>query len=345
MSDTHHTLDIADFVQHTQNECIDVRSESEYAHAHIPGAINIPILNDDNRKVVGTLYKRSGRVAAVQKGFELAGPDFHQMISDIRKHSVNDHINLYCWRGGMRSGIMQWILRLAAIDAVVLKGGYKAYRNWVLASLNKDYKFLVLGGKTGSGKTSLLHKLIDLGEQVIDLEGLASHKGSAFGALGMEPQPSIEMFENKLAQNLNKLDPSKPIWIENESRSIGTCIIPGPIFESMRSSTLIELDRSVLKRKEQITKEYGVYSNELLGNCTIKIKKRLGPNNLKVALEHLNNNDFNSWLEMMIEYYDRQYEYGNSLRDKANIRIIDAADGNDDEVIEMLLHQSAKYNP
>lgn len=190
---------------------VDARSEGEFAQSHIPGAFNLPILNDQERIVVGTLYKQKGAEAATLKGFELVGPRFHQIQKEAIRLFPGRKIIVYCWRGGMRSQILSWLLEMVGFEVFRLKGGYKTYRTFTFEEVRKDRKLIVIGGKTGTGKTVLLQKLKEKGEQILDLEGIANHKGSSFGGIGLPPQPTVEQFENLLAESLHALIPTIPL--------------------------------------------------------------------------------------------------------------------------------------
>ena len=183
---------------------LDVRSPGEYGHAHIPGAHTFPLFSDEERKVVGTLYKQESREKAIKKGLEYFGARMVKMLEDAEA-IVNDDsksVMVYCWRGGMRSAGVAWLLDLYGFKVYTLAGGYKSFRQWVLVQFNKEYPIKIIGGYTGSGKTEVLAAMQQQGLTTIDLEALAHHKGSAFGAINMPQQPSQEMFENKLATTL-----------------------------------------------------------------------------------------------------------------------------------------------
>ncbi len=301
---------------------LDVRSEKEYEKAHIPDALNLPLLNDEHRHRIGIVYKKEGRQAAVLKGFELVGPGFHQLIKDALRAANGAEVYVYCWRGGMRSNIMAWLLNMAGLRVTLLKNGYKAYRHWVIKQIEKPLKLVILGGKTGSGKTEILKMLKESGEQIIDLEALASHKGSAFGLLGMPPQPTQEFFENLLAHALEAVDPSKICWIENESRGIGRLILPNPLYDQMRTSPVIEVQVDRRQRENRINKEYCIFPVEKLAEHTKRIEKRLGGQNLKAALNHLENGNLPAWLTIVLDYYDKTYTYSNNLRDLSLTKIM-----------------------
>ncbi|MFN3940651.1 MAG: tRNA 2-selenouridine(34) synthase MnmH, partial [Chitinophagales bacterium] len=205
---------------------IDVRSPAEYAHAHIPGAVNMPLLSDAERKQTGIAYKREGQEAAIKLGLDLVGVKLSRFVAEAKNIAMNNAVALHCWRGGMRSKSMAILFDFAGIRTYVIKGGYKSFRRLAKKYFDMPYSMLILGGNTGSGKTEVLHALQMAGEQVIDLEALAHHKGSAFGALGEETQPTTEQFENDLFYALRKCNLQKHIWLEDESHLIGTVFIP-----------------------------------------------------------------------------------------------------------------------
>ncbi|MBK7970101.1 MAG: tRNA 2-selenouridine(34) synthase MnmH [Bacteroidetes bacterium] len=302
---------------------LDTRSEAEYEHAHIPGSVNLPLLNNEERVVVGTLYKQEGREAAIDKGFEIVKPKSQLILERALQMAPEKELMLYCWRGGMRSNLMSSFLEINGFHTNILEGGYKAFRNWVIGINSTPRNVLVLGGGTGSGKTVVLKQLGTLGEQVLDLEELASHRGSAFGALGLPPQPSNEQFENLIAMQWSRFTNQKPIWIENESRSVGSCILPENIYSLIRTSTLIAIDIGIERRKQHILEEYGCYPAEQLIAMARKIEKRMGPQHLKSSIEFFQKGDINSCLDLVLEYYDKMYVHGNAKRAPDSIHTID----------------------
>jgi tRNA 2-selenouridine synthase len=300
---------------------LDARSESEFFQGRIPGAVNLPLLDDAARKEVGITYKQQGKNAAVEKGFELTGGKFHGFIKTVKNHlsSEQQTVLLYCWRGGMRSGIMSWLLETAGIRTILLKDGYKGYRRWALQQIETERKIIVLGGKTGNGKTFLLNRLKESGEQVLDLEALANHRGSAFGAIGMEPQPRQEHFENLIAFELGKTNPNQALWIENESRKVGSLKVPDSLFNHMLAAPLVEIILPYEERINRIDDEYGKFPIEELKANTIKLERSLGGGRMKEAVQLLEENKIREWIKMMLEYYDKTYEYGLSLRNRERI--------------------------
>jgi tRNA 2-selenouridine synthase len=341
-------IDIENFLK-LSNECpiFDVRSPKEFLHAHISGALSLPLFTDDERKIIGTAYKQQSRQAAVKKGLEFFAERMKAIPHEVEKliahknkqNSENDLLRntnkllIHCWRGGMRSGAVAWLLDLYGFKVYTLKGGYKAFRNWALLQFEKNYTINILGGYTGSGKTELLQELKRMGNTVIDLEKLANHKGSAFGAIGQKPQPGQEMFENILAfelykatlipelhQSNNEIYTNKnpyEIWIEDESRHIGTVGIPKHFWEQMRKSKLYFLEIPFDERLNQIVATYGAFDKKELVNSIMRIQKRLGGLETKNAINYLLENKIKESFSILLSYYDKLYT--NSLYDRVNI--------------------------
>lgn len=287
---------------------LDVRTPGEFAQGHIPQAQNLPLFTDDERAEIGTLYKRVNKETAFKKGLELVGPRLNTYVELAEKSAPDKMVAVHCWRGGLRSASIAQLLAYSGFEVVVLEGGYKAFRNFALDAF-KDwkYKILVLGGKTGSGKTEILKHLRSEGEQVIDLEGLANHKGSAFGALGQEPQPTVEQFENELFLSLCAMDFSRRIWVENESRCIGKVFIPQGFWDNMKSSSLIHLEIPFEHRVERLMMEYACFPKEQLMDALQKIERRMGPQNMKAAMEACLADDLKTATELALKYYDKAY--------------------------------------
>ncbi|MFN4235466.1 MAG: tRNA 2-selenouridine(34) synthase MnmH [Bacteroidia bacterium] len=299
---------------------IDVRSPAEFKLGHIEGAINIPLFTDSERSRVGTIYKQKGKQEAILIGLEIVGPKLKQLVKDGLKNSINNKLVIYCWRGGMRSGSIAWLYETAGMEVYIIIGGYKSYRRFVLEQFAKPYKLVMLGGPTGSKKTEILHYLAQKGEQIIDLEALAHHKGSAFGNLDGIEQPHTETFENNLAICLRNLNPEKIIWIEDESKTIGSAHIPTAFWLKMKKAPLIYLELPLQKRIEYLVEIYGKYPKENLQKAIDKIKKRLGGLAYKQALEALQRNDLKTTAKIMLQYYDAAYYYNSHKReDKSSI--------------------------
>jgi tRNA 2-selenouridine synthase len=317
---------------------LDARSESEFVQSHIPQAVNLPILNNRERVLVGTLYKEQGAEAATLKGFELVGPRFHQIQKEAIRLFPDRKILIYCWRGGMRSQILSWLLQMVGFEVFRLKGGYKAYRTFTFEEVRKDRMFIVLGGKTGTGKTVLLQNLKERGEQILDLEGVANHKGSSFGAIGQLPQPSVEQFENLLSENLMLLDPKKPVWIENESRKIGRLIIPDKLFDQMSQNPLLAIKKSEKERIQQIAQEYAYLPESDLIAAVKRLSKRLGGLRTTQAIEAIISQDHESWISNLLGYYDKTYEFDLTKHQESKIIQVDLEGMPVEDQIHTLLH-------
>lgn len=292
---------------------IDARSESEYASGHIPGSVNIPLLNNEQRHLVGTCYKQKGKLSAVLLGYELVGPSFASIISKTLKEISVQPIVVYCWRGGMRSKILGELLANAGYEVYQLNGGYKSFRNWTTAQFSKTLKLKVIGGYTGSGKTDLLAQLAH-NYQTIDLEQLAQHKGSAFGSLGYDVNITNEQFENNLALEISKLNLNEPVWIEDESRTIGNKVIPLTLWTQMRNSQLFFIDVDLNERVKRLSEEYGTFNKEDLEACTLKIKNKLGDLRTRESIDYLKQGNISAWIEHLLYYYDKQYTIGSGKR-------------------------------
>jgi tRNA 2-selenouridine synthase len=333
-----------------QYPVMDVRSPGEYAHAHIPLANNLPLFTDEERKQVGTAYKQQSREAAIKIGLDYFGVKMRKMVEEVEslvsRFSLADEISsktnngqretrnvlVHCWRGGMRSAAVAWLLDMYGFKVYLLAGGYKAYRKWVLTQFEKDYNFNIIGGYTGSGKTLVIQELQKQNKTIIDLEGLANHKGSAFGAIENMPQPGQEMFENSLAQALAQsavdsgqfskdaksslqIAHCQPptancIWLEDESQRIGNLQIPMPLWYTMRKSPVFFMDVPFEERLAYITGEYGKLKKQTLADATERIQKRLGGLETKNALKFLEENNTKECFRILLTYYDKWYHKG-----------------------------------
>ncbi len=325
-----------------QYRVIDVRSPGEYNHAHIPGAYNLPLFTDEERKIVGTTYKQQSREQAIKVGLDFFGPKMKRMVEEVESGANNkptdpepqtpnsQTILLYCWRGGMRSAAVAWLLDLYGFKVYTLAGGYKKFRNHVLATFQFPFRFKILGGFTGSGKTGLLKALQKKRERVIDLEAIACHKGSAFGNIGMPEQPTQEMFENLLSYQLravshahqtvadnselsvNGVDSEftfldSPIWLEDESQRIGLVNIPTGLWATMRRSPLYFLDIPFEERLKHIIREYGCLDGQRLVDAIVRIREKLGGLNAKNAIESLERGNTIESFRILLKYYDKFY--------------------------------------
>jgi tRNA 2-selenouridine synthase len=308
---------------------IDVRSEQEYEHAHIPGAVSLPLFSNEERKIVGTIYKQQSREAAIKKGLEFFGPKMKDIIVFVEKLLKEKNLDskilvIHCWRGGMRSAAIAWLLDLYGFKIYTIIGGYQAYRNWVLDQFKIDWKFNILGGYTGSGKTIILQKFEKLKIPFIDLEGIAGHKGSAFGRIGLPPQQSCEMFENTLAKELQKhatLFPNQSIWLEDESQRIGSVSIPHELWLTIRKQNVFFIKIPFEQRLEYIEETYGKLNNEELQEAVLRIKKKLGGLETKLSIEFLQKGNIKEAFRILLHYYDKLYQKALDQRENLNEKL------------------------
>jgi tRNA 2-selenouridine synthase len=291
---------------------LDVRSPAEYGRGHIPGAVNLPLFDDAGRAEIGTLYKQQGRRAAVRRGLALVGPRLEELASLLLEHAAAGSgapLRIHCWRGGMRSGSVAWLAGSLDLPAVLLEGGYKAWRHWVLQLFERPWPLRLLGGRTGSAKTELLLALRQRGVAVIDLEGRAHHRGSSFGGLGQLPQPSSEHYENLLAADLAALEGAPQIWLEAESAQVGRCRIPAGLWRQMKRAPLLEVRRPLEVRVAHLVRLYGVQDPAGLAEATTRIARRLGPQRTAAALAAIQAGDWAAASRQMLDYYDRCYDH------------------------------------
>jgi tRNA 2-selenouridine synthase len=297
---------------------LDVRSPDEFAHAHIPGAYSLPLFTDEERKRVGTAYKQESREKAIKIGLQYFGTKMVQMVEtaeQLTASSVRDNnerktktVLIHCWRGGMRSAGVAWLLDLYGFKVCTLSGGYKAFRKWVHHQFEKAYSFKVISGYTGSGKTEILNALKKRGERIIDFEAIACHKGSAFGHLGEPKQPSQEMFENRLAMELSETGEwQSGVWIEDESQRIGDMNIPAALYKCKQSMPVYFIDIPFEERLKHIINNYGKFDKENLVNAIMRIKKRLGLLETKTAINYLLEDDMKNCFGILLKYYDKWY--------------------------------------
>lgn len=341
-----------------QHPVLDVRSPGEYKHAHIPGAHSLPLFTDEERKVVGTAYKQESREQAIKLGLDFFGLKMRKMVEEVEQLSPDSKtVLVHCWRGGMRSAGIAWLLDLYGFKVYTLIGGYKKFRNYVLDTFKLPFQLNILGGYTGSGKTELLKALREKGEKVIDLEGIANHKGSAFGNIGMPAQPGQEMFENILATELRKSivnsessingDLCSPIWLEDESQRIGLVNIPGELWKTMRQSPVYFLDIPFEERLKHIVQEYGQLDPEKVADAIGRISKKLGHLNAKTAILLLNEGKISESFDILLNYYDKHYfkslhnrEGINSLLQTVDCKSVTPE--NADQLVRIPQHQSER---
>ena len=305
-------VDVVEFLScRDTHVLLDVRSPGEYEHGHIPGALSFPLFSNEERAEVGTLYKQVSKEAAMLEGLRIVGPKMAEFVERAMKLAPKRRLAIHCWRGGQRSQSMAWLFRQAGFEVLVLEGGYKKYRRYVLDAFEQiQLPLIIVGGKTGTGKTKILHALKNLGEQIIDLEALAHHKGSAFGSIGEAPQPEVEQFENNLYEVLSQLEPGRRVWVENESQSIGRIFIPLDFWEKMKLSPIFNIQIPQEARIRNLIEDYTGVSASELEAAFRRIERKLGGQHLKAALEALQQDDYATAAEIALKYYDKTYLYG-----------------------------------
>ena len=326
---------------------IDVRSPNEYYKGHMPNSINIPLFDNEERSIVGTIYKKNGREIAIEEGLKFIERKIDSLLNKLfeyiyaqnsnkdEKDISNRLIRVYCSRGGMRSTSISWLLDKFELNTITLNGGYKSYRKWTLNSFSMKWNIVLIGGKTGTGKTSLLKLLERNSYQVIDLEGFACHRGSTFGGLGMDIQPSNEQFENMIAEKLSSFKKQNSVFVEAESANIGKCRIPFEFFKQMKNARRIEIIRSEKNRLEELIKTYSIFNKKDLEESVIRIKKRLGPQRTKIAIDSIKEEEWEKVCRSVLDYYDKCYEY--EKIGKENIKILDLTDQKYDNNILVLI--------
>jgi tRNA 2-selenouridine synthase len=336
-------LDIISFLDKSlPMPVFDVRSPAEFEKGHIPRALNLPLFTNEERSIVGTLYAQRGSSEAIMKGLELTGPKMKEYAAKAMELAPEKELLLHCWRGGMRSNSMAWLLNTASMKAYTLEGGYKSYRQFVRNYFSKPLRLIVIGGMTGSGKTEVLEAIASLGKQVIDLEGLAGHKGSTFGNIGLPSQHSTEQFENDLFTYLRQLNPEEPIYIEDESLAIGKVFVPHPFFEQMSSAPLFHLVVPPEQRVSRLVETYAGGNNQDLIVGVKHIERRLGLENTAKAIKSINNNQMEEAVKIILQYYDKIYAHGAHWERRKEVEEIGVTHENTIEIADKIIRLTQK---
>lgn len=301
---------------------VDVRSPGEFREASIPGAVNIPLFDDKEREIVGTVYWKEGTDRAKLVGLSIVGPKLADMVEKMVGEANGKTILLYCWRGGMRSSSVLAVLHALGYPAARLKGGYKAFRRHVLSFLQAarlEKPVFVLNGLTGVGKTLVIRKLRDRQVPALDLEGLANHRGSVFGAVGLGVQPSQKDFEARLFLELERFKSSDYLVVEGEGKRIGTLVLPDFLYDAMNAGPHILLEASLDKRVERILAEYGQSQNnaEELAQAVPRLEKRLGTARCQELAGRIKKGELAEVARVLcLEYYDKLYKDSRQEQDK-----------------------------
>lgn len=299
---------------------IDVRSPGEFEKGHIPNAKNIELFTNEERAVVGTAYKKESKEKAFELGYEFVVPKLNDFITKAIEVAPNKEVAVHCWRGGQRSNAFaDHLIDNGFKKVYLIEKGYKAFRNYVLQRFEQPFDIKILGGYTGTGKTEILHFLKQKGQQIIDLEGMANHRGSAFGGIDLPPQPTTEQFENNLFLVLRSLNLNKPIWVEDESRAIGKVSIPDVFYHKMRTMPVYFLDVPFQERTKHLVDTYANLSQDKLADAIIRITKRLGSEKSNLALDALRDKNYHKVVEITLFYYDKYYLKGLHKRDESTV--------------------------
>ncbi len=323
---------------------LDVRSPAEFAQGHIPGAVSFPLFSNDERVEVGTCYKQQGREQAVELGLEIVGPKLAQFVSTAKELAPSREVRVHCWRGGMRSGSMGWLLETAGFAVTLLDGGYKAFRRWVRSTLATPKPIMTLGGMTGTGKTDILQALAAEGEQILNLEDLAHHRGSSYGSLGLPEQPSNEQFENRVAIVWSAMTAERLVWVEAESRRIGLCRVPDELFEQMVNAPVLQVERSRPERIAILLEVYGQADPEQLIAATERLKKRLGGDRTQQAVDFIREGNLAEAIDIVLDYYDKSYQYDLNRRD-VTVYSVDVTNRMNTEITTLLCEKAKFYFP
>ncbi|MCX6874808.1 MAG: tRNA 2-selenouridine(34) synthase MnmH [Verrucomicrobia bacterium] len=290
---------------------IDVRTPDEFAVGHLPGAMNVPLFSTAERAEIGTAYMQHGRNQAVRIGLRCVGPRLAELANSLLDLTdpAEPRLHLHCWRGGMRSASVAWLMESTfGCRVAILRGGYKSFRRWVLDSFGIPRDVRIVAGLTGSGKTEILKQLAALGECVVDLEGLAKHKGSAFGQLGEDAQPTQAQFENDLALAWRATAPERPVWLEDESRMIGKRVLPEALWDRKNDARFHVVELPLDERISHLCRGYAGFPAGQLAAGVEAIRPRLGGDRAMAAIEALHSGDFTAACRLLLTYYDRTYQ-------------------------------------
>lgn len=309
-------ISIEEALQLTNAYFVDLRSEGEYQEDTIPGAINIPIFNNEERAQIGITYKQVSVEKAKELGLKFIAPKLADIYNQLRMLSQQKKVIIFCWRGGMRSQFVLNAFSSLSLPLQRISGGYRSYRRYVHAYLSQEelpQRAIVLHGLTGVGKTDVLKKLTKMGVPVLDLEGLALHRGSVYGKIGLPPSPSQKYFESLIFSQFKKYEKNKYFLVECESRRIGQLLVPPPVMKAIKAGNKILLYAQISDRVARIKKEYtkgADFNTEALKVSTSFLTRRLGKNKVAELNQLLEQHQFEEvFTYLLTEYYDPLYKY------------------------------------
>ncbi|HHX51780.1 MAG TPA: tRNA 2-selenouridine(34) synthase MnmH [Clostridia bacterium] len=312
----HKDIDIEEALGLENARFVDLRSPGEYTVDTIPGAFNLPLLNDEERKIVGTIYNEQGPYQAREAGLGIVAPKLPDLVRQLERIKIHHDLIIFCWRGGLRSKSVAQLLDLMGIFAYRLKGGYKAYRRHINTFFNEvqlQQIFVVLDGLTGTGKTEIVHRLEQEDWPVLDLEGLANHRGSVFGSIGLGEQPSQRRLESQIFVKLISFESRKIIVVEGESRRIGRLFIPEVVYRSMEAGKKVLVYSPMEVRVKRLVDDYAHGSQEQISaifNSLSYLQRRLGKRKVIELQRLLNDGQLEEVAEKLLrEYYDVLYQH------------------------------------
>ncbi len=327
-------INITELLGLTDVALVDTRSEGEYNADTIPGSVNIPLLSNEERKRVGICYKNEGPEPAKRLGLEIVSPKLIWMVNAYDQIVNNRKLVVFCWRGGLRSKFTASLLSAMGFDAYRLIGGYKAYRRYVYNYLNCDvlpHRAIVLYGLTGVGKTTVIRSLMKKGIPAVDLEGIAKHRGSVFGKIGLPPSPTQKKFESMIVDSLARCEDKGYFIIECESRRIGNLIVPDSVMNSMKFAHRILMYAPLEVRVRRILREYDVGAGNIaaLQESVCHLKKKLGGAKVKELVTGLADGKVEEVFRYLIErYYDSLYGYPSEASEEYTL-CVDSTDLNE----------------
>ena len=330
----------------TADTIIDVRAPAEYADDHLPGAINLPVLDDTQRAEIGTVYKQNPFMARKKGAALVAFNAANHLQGPLAGKDGGWQPLIYCWRGGQRSGAFATILEQVGWRVQLLEGGYRSYRREVVKALYDRpilHRLMLIGGSTGTAKTALLHQLAAKGAQILDLEGIATHRGSLFGRICLD-QPTQKMFESRVSSKLSSLNPAKITFIEAESSKIGERLIPPSLWASMRAAPRLQVSSTLEARTDFLCKTYTDLTNDKVTLC--ELINRLRPyHNRKQITEWLGHVELGEWKKLAIglitKHYDPRYAKYTDIKDTTvhSIELSDLSDSTLSKTAETLIGQ------
>ncbi|MGB8955256.1 MAG: tRNA 2-selenouridine(34) synthase MnmH [Tumebacillaceae bacterium] len=313
---------------------VDVRSPSEFAESTIPGSVNVPLFTDEERAMIGTVYKQESPAAARRLAMLTVSPKIPQIVEQMEDLMKQGELVIFCWRGGMRSYAACTFMDLLRYPIKRLRGGYRAYRQLVVDQLGRyegvASPVVVLHGMTGVGKTRLLLMLKERGHQVLDLEGMANHRGSVFGAIGLGKPHNQKTFEAQLWEGVRELDPNRPVFMEAESRRIGRSVMPEWLDQNKKEGTHVLITAPVAERVERLMEDYLPHENEAvriaLADALETIRRRMSRDDFEEYQGYLNQHEYAAFTAKLLrDYYDPKYKHALSGYDGEMITI-DAED-------------------